>query len=60
MRQSKLLLPFGLALALTGCISFGAKVPDSLLRLTATSTVPAEVPSVFQSWSPCDPSPAVK
>lgn len=42
MRQSKLLLPFGLALALTGCISFGAKVPDSLLRLTATSTVPAE------------------
>ena len=42
MRQSKLLLPLGLALALTGCISFGAKVPDSLLRLTATSTVPAE------------------
>ncbi|MGS1016718.1 ABC-type transport auxiliary lipoprotein family protein [Allosphingosinicella humi] len=41
MRQSKLLLPLGLALALTGCISFGGKVPDSLLRLTATSTVPA-------------------
>jgi cholesterol transport system auxiliary component len=42
MTQSKLLLPLGLALALTGCFSFGGKVPDSLLRLTAASTVPAE------------------
>lgn len=42
MRQSKILLPFGLAFALSGCFSFGGKVPDSLLRLTATSTVPAQ------------------
>lgn len=42
MRQSKILLPLGLALALSGCFSLGGKVPDSLLRLTATSTVPAQ------------------
>ena len=41
MRQTRSILTLGLALALAGCISFGADPPDSLLRLTAAEMVPA-------------------
>lgn len=42
MKQTRLFLTLGLALALAGCISFGTDPPDSLLRLTPTETVPAQ------------------
>lgn len=40
--MKKTLLPLALALGLSGCLSFGPKVPDSLLRLTSTSTPAAQ------------------
>ena len=39
--KSKLLLAPALALALTGCVSLGADVPDSLLTLTPNASAPA-------------------
>ena len=39
MRQMRILLTLTPALLLAGCISFGPKVPDSLLRLTPAETV---------------------
>ena len=41
MKQTRILSALGLVLALSGCFSFGGKVPDSLLRLTPAETVPA-------------------
>jgi len=41
MKQTRILTALGLVLALSGCFSFGSKVPDSLLRLTPAETVPA-------------------
>jgi len=40
----KPVLAFSAALALSGCISFGAAAPPSLLTLSAASTVPAGKP----------------
>ncbi|HEV2746067.1 MAG TPA: ABC-type transport auxiliary lipoprotein family protein [Allosphingosinicella sp.] len=42
MNQIRPLPVLGLALALAGCISFGADPPPSLLTLTAASAVPAQ------------------
>jgi len=41
--MKQILPPVGLALALSGCISFGAKPPASLLTLTPASSVQAAV-----------------
>jgi cholesterol transport system auxiliary component len=41
MNSRTLLLAFGAALALSGCISFGAKPPPFLLRLTPPQEAPA-------------------
>lgn len=41
MIRAKFLACLAPALALTGCISFGADAPPSLLTLTATATAPA-------------------
>lgn len=38
---NRALLPAAMALALSGCISFGGKAPDQLLTLTASSAAPA-------------------
>lgn len=40
--MKKTLLPLALALSLAGCLSFGPKVPESLLRLTPTATAAAQ------------------
>lgn len=42
MKQIKPCLTLGFALALSGCISFGADPPDSLLTLTPASSVAAQ------------------
>jgi cholesterol transport system auxiliary component len=42
MNLTRRTLPLGLALALAGCISFGADPPASLLTLTAAQSVPAQ------------------
>jgi cholesterol transport system auxiliary component len=42
MKQTRYVAAIGLALALSGCISFGAKPPASLLTLTPASTVAAQ------------------
>jgi cholesterol transport system auxiliary component len=41
MRHRLSFLPLAAALALSGCISFGAKPPERLMRLTPAATVPA-------------------
>ena len=40
-RTAKALMPLAALLALSGCLSFGGKVPKQLLNLTATATAPA-------------------
>lgn len=47
--MTRILLVLGLATALTGCISFGAKPPEKLLRLTAAQSV---APGTSQSVGP--------
>ncbi len=42
MRRTSVLLPALAALALAGCLSFGAKPPPTLMRLTADAVRPAE------------------
>ncbi|MDT9599273.1 ABC-type transport auxiliary lipoprotein family protein [Sphingosinicella rhizophila] len=41
MKRNSVLLALGCALALSGCISFGAKPPATLMRLTAVESVAA-------------------
>jgi len=42
MRRTSVLLSTLAALALAGCLSFGAKPPPTLMRLTAEAARPAE------------------
>ncbi len=42
MKATSRFLALGSALALAGCISFGAKPPETLMRLTAADSVAAQ------------------